>query len=353
MEQPLLKDISRGDRMGGIYLVDAANLKTARNGKHFIQLTLRDHTSSVKAMRWETTREEFREVESKPFLRVEGRVEEYQGNPQVIVDKLEALSSKDANIEASDFLPRTKMDIAQMQKDLEEMIAGISDEDIRNLVLRIFERPGLRKKFMAAPAGKMMHHAFIGGLLEHVLSLARLAEKVCDHYPMLDRDMLLAGVVLHDIGKTEELSFEDGFSYTDEGQMVGHIVMVVGWIDEAARDLGNLDSEMVLQLKHLVVSHHGKLEFGSPKKPMTAEALAMHFLDNLDAKLTGFFEAYEKLSPTVDSSRWGDMSFLLDVRPYFPRNLDFKSQPPGRSSRKSPGVNEKDSASSGSGELPF
>lgn len=353
MEQPLLKDISRGDRMGGIYLVDVANLKTARNGKHFIQLTLRDHTSSVKAMRWETTREEFREVESKPFLRIEGRVEEYQGNPQVIVDKLEALSAKDANIEASDFLPRTKMDIDQMQKDLEEMIAGISDEGVRNLVLRVLERPGLREKFRAAPAGKFMHHAYIGGLLEHVLSLARLAEKVCDHYPMLDRDMLLAGVVLHDIGKTEELSFEDGFAYTDEGQMIGHIVMVVGWIDEAARDLEDLDPEIVLQLKHLVVSHHGKLEFGSPKKPMTAEALAMHFLDNLDAKLTGFFEAYEKLAPVQDSSRWGEMSFLLDVRPYFPRGLDFKSGSPAPQRNDERPGNQKGSVSSGSGELPF
>ncbi|HIA27810.1 MAG TPA: HD domain-containing protein [Planctomycetes bacterium] len=353
MEQPLLRDISRGDRMGGIYLVEGANLKTARNGKHFIQMALRDHTSSVKAVRWETSREEFRKVESKPFLRVEGRVEEYQGNPQVIVDKLEALSAKDANLEATDFLPRTKHDVDAMQKELEERIAAISDEGVRSLVLRILERPGLRENLRTAPAGKMMHHAYIGGLLEHVLSLVQLADKICDHYPRLDRDIFLAGVVLHDIGKTEELSCEDGFSYTDEGQMVGHIVMVVSWIDEAARDLGGLDPEMVLQLKHLVVSHHGKLEYGSPKKPMTAEALAMHFIDNLDAKLIGYFEAYDQLSPTAESSRWGEMSYLLDVRPYFPTGLDFRTQPARTGRPKTPPESGDASTTKESGQLPF
>jgi 3'-5' exoribonuclease len=138
--------------------------------------------------------------------------------------------------------------------------------------------------------------------------------------------MLLAGVMLHDIAKTAELSFETGFGYTDEGQLLGHIVLVSGWIREAARELGDVDPETVLQLEHLVISHHGKLEFGSPKKPMTAEAIAFHFIDNLDAKLAGFWQAYRESNPAPGDARWGDTNFMLEVRPYFPRRLDGLSE---------------------------
>ena len=325
MQDHLLKNLKRGARLEGVFLVESANFKQTRNGKHFVQLTLRDHSAAVKALRWDSNREEFRGIERNPFLRVSGRVEEYQGNMQIVVDNLEPVAADDARVDPAEFLPRSPFDISQMQKELDGIIASISDEGIRRLVVKVLDREGLRRSFRNAPAGKTMHHAYVGGLLEHVLSLAQVAERICDHYRWLDRSMLLAGVVLHDIAKTAELSFDTGFGYTDEGQLIGHIVLVARWIREAAEELGDIDPEVVMQLEHLVLAHHGKLEYGSPKKPMTAEALAMHFIDNLDAKLAGFWQAYREANPAPEDQRFGDMNFMLEVRPYFPRRLDLLS----------------------------
>ena len=322
MSQRKLESLNRGDRIEGIYLVEDASLKTARNGKFFVPMTLRDQSATVKAMRWESSQEEFREIQNCPFLRIEGRVEEYQGNPQIIVDRLEPMTADQAGLQATEFLPRTKHEIPELERELEERIAALKNDDVRQLVVTILARPGLRDRLRLSPAGKAMHHAYIGGLLEHVVSLVQLADRVCDHYRWLDRDILIAGVLLHDIAKTEELGIENGFSYTAEGQLLGHIVMCCNWIHEAARELGNLDEEIVLQIQHLVASHHGKLEFGSPKKPSTPEAIAMHFIDNLDAKLTGFLELFNKAAPGPGDSRFGDHSMLLETRPYFSQNLD-------------------------------
>jgi len=364
MQAQLLKNAKRGERLEGVFLVESANFKQSKNGKNFIQLTLRDHSAAVKALRWEANREEFRGIERNPFLRVNGRVEEYQGNIQVIIDELEPVGADDARVDPADFLPRSRFDIDAMQKELEGIVASIPDEGLRRIVLRVLDRPGLRAAFRNAPAGKTMHHAYIGGLLEHVLSLAQLVERVCDHYRWLDRGMLLAGVVLHDVAKTAELSFETGFGYTDEGQLLGHIVLVSGWIREAARELGDVDPETVLQLEHLVISHHGKLEFGSPKKPMTAEALAFHFIDNLDAKLAGFWQAYRESNPAPGDARWGDTNFMLEVRPYFPRRLDGLSDdllpphleegaPAPPTSRRSGNGSTPPERKPKSGDLPF
>jgi 3'-5' exoribonuclease len=322
MSRKLLKDVRRGESLSGIFLVQGANFKQARNGKHFIQMSLRDYSASVKALRWEASREEFRRLERHPFLYVNGRVEEYQGSLQVIVDEMDNLTAEDARVNPSEFLPRSRFDLDGMLEALDGFVAGISDPGIRKVVENVMARPGIRKGFREAPAGKALHHACIGGLLEHVLSLCRLAEKLLDHYEWLDRSVFMAGVILHDVGKIEELSFQTGFGYTDEGQMVGHIVMAAGWIDEAAREVPGLSRERVVELKHLIVSHHGKLEFGSPRMPMTAEAIALHYLDNIDAKLAGYEQSYRDTQPEADGDRWGEYSHMQGTRLYFPRNLD-------------------------------
>ena len=223
----------------------------------------------------------------------------------------------------ADFLPHSRHSIDDMMEELERHVAGISDSQIRRLVEEVLARPGVREGIRQAPAGKVMHHAYIGGLLEHIVSLARLADQVAEHYTWLDRSILMAGVLLHDIGKIAELSYRTGFGYTDEGQLVGHIVMGVTWIDEAARKLGDIDPDKVLEVKHLVASHHGKLEFGSPKTPMTAEAFTLHFLDNLDAKLAAFRQCYEDADMSPASvERWGDFNPMLGTRLYYPRRSE-------------------------------
>jgi 3'-5' exoribonuclease len=360
LDQRTLDSVNRGDRLEGIFLVEGANLKTARNGKFFIQLTLRDHTAGIKAVRWESSQEEFRELDRNPFVRVQGRVEEYQGNLQSIIDSLEPVSASAAGLKAAEFLPRTPCDIEALERELEERVVSIKNESIRKLVVTVLARPGLRDQLRISPAGKSMHHAYIGGLLEHMVSLMNMADMVCDHYRWLDRDVLISGVILHDIAKTAELGIENGFSYTDEGQLLGHIVLCCNWIDEAAREVEDIDSELLLQIQHIVASHHGQLEYGSPKKPMTAEALAMHYIDNLDAKLMGFLELYRSAKPGPLDSRFGAHSYMLDVRPFFPRNLDFigdfQNSPPASStapSQQKQTDRVADGESNSSGDLPF
>ncbi|MGE4619174.1 MAG: HD domain-containing protein [Planctomycetota bacterium] len=354
MNQQTLDSKQSGDRLEGVFLVENASLKTARNGKLFITMTLRDHTVGLKAVRWESSQEEFRELSKNPFLRVQARVEEYQGNLQLILDQLSPLSASEVGLQAAEFLPRTTCDIEALERELEERVASIKNSDVRQIVVKILERPGLRDQLRISPAGKSMHHAYIGGLLEHVMSLVNLADKVCDHYKWLDRDILIAGVLLHDIAKTSELGIENGISYTDEGQLLGHIVMCCNWIHEAALELDDVDRETTLQIQHIVASHHGLLEFGSPKKPATAEALAMHYIDNLDAKLMAFLGLFEKANPGPEDSRFGDHAYILDVRPYFPHHLDFRGPTalerptPAKNGPSKPSGSDKDT-----GDLPF
>lgn len=316
-----LGELRRGDAVDGIYLVETANFKQARNGKPFLQLVLRDATAAVKAVRWETSREEFRALERCAFLAAKGRAEEFQGNLQIVVDGFEPISEEDARIDPQDFLPRSRHDIAGMARALDQIILSISNPAIRSLVQKVLERPEVAEGLRLAPAGKSMHHAYVGGLLEHVLSLARLAIRVVEHYPWLDRSLLLAGVVLHDIGKVRELSYKTGFGYTDEGQLLGHIVIALGWIDESAKAVPDLPEGTLLEIKHLVTSHHGQLEYGSPRVPMTGEAVALHFIDNLDAKLAGLQQTFQDL-PAERRERWSDYSHLLGTRLYFPPRMD-------------------------------
>lgn len=354
MNQQTLDTKRSGDRIEGVFLVENASLKTARNGKLFITMTLRDHTLGLKAVRWESSQEEFRALEKNPFLRIQGRVEEYQGNLQLILDQLEPLSASEVGLQAAEFLPRTSHNIEDLERELEERVVAIKNSTARELVVKILERPGLRDQLRISPAGKSMHHAYIGGLLEHVISLVNLADLVCDHYTWLDRDILVSGVILHDIAKTSELGIENGISYTTEGQLLGHIVLCCNWIHEASTQLEDADQETILQIHHIVASHHGLLEFGSPKKPMTAEALAMHYIDNMDAKLMAFLGLFEKSNPGPQDQRFGDHSYILDVRPYFPQNLNFQGstaleRPKTEQNRKQPTTD----STKGTGDLPF
>ncbi len=349
MTQKSLRELRRGETVNGVFLVETANFKQARNGKPFIQMALRDSSASVKALRWEANREEFREVERHPFLMVNGRAEEFHGNLQIIIDEMSSLSADDANVNPAEFLPRTPHNIDAMRDELQEIIAGIPDAAVRKLVETVLERPGVAEGLCSAPAGKVMHHAYIGGLLEHVLSLARLSLKVLEHYPWLDRSTLLAGVVLHDLGKIEELSFKTGFGYTDEGQLLGHIVLILSWIDEAALSVPGLDPEVLLHLKHVVASHHGKLEFGSPKIPMTSEAITLNYLDNLDAKLAGFRQAFQDAQLEPDGERWGDYNPMMGSRLYFPRHLDRLPRPRPKGPKSKP----RSPDDSPQGQLPF
>ncbi len=355
MVRTMLRDVRRGESVDAVFLLESANFKQARNGKPFIQMVLRDRSASMKALRWEANREEFRLLERLPFIHISGRVEEYQGTLQIIIDELNSLSEEDARVNPSDFLPQSKYPLEEMKKRLDAVVRGIEDAPLRKLVEAVLARPGVREGLYRAPAGKAMHHAYLGGLLEHVLSLADLSHLVLGHYRWLDGSMLMAVVLLHDIGKVAELTYHVGFGYTDEGQLVGHIPIAVAWIDEAASGIPELAAERVTELKHLVASHHGKLEFGSPKVPMTGEALALHFLDNLDAKLAAYLQSYEDTALDPQGDRWGDFHTMLGARIYFPRGLDARLGRTPAPAAPAPSAPAKRPApqSKGKDELPF
>jgi 3'-5' exoribonuclease len=312
-------DLQKGSRVDQVFLVESSNFKQTRNGKFFIQLELRDRTSSIKAIRWEATSELYASFGVDEFVKVAGRVEEFQQHLQIIVDELSPVSPE--KVELSDFLPQTSRDIPAMVRDLRAMVEEVKNTFLRQLLLDFLNDPEVQAGLPRCPAGKALHHAYIGGLLEHVVSLASAARRIAPNYPQLDCDLLVAGALLHDIGKLRELSFARSFRYTDVGQLVGHIAMGITWVEEKARRIAGFPLELLAHLQHIIASHHGLPEHGAVKLPMTGEAIVFHHLDDLDAKLASLdtIRKEQRLGEEADS-KWSMWNPALGRRIYFPGN---------------------------------
>ena len=216
-------------------------------------------------------------------VQVDGTVEEYRGACQLRVRKIVKCAPEEYDLR--DYLPRSTRDPEEMYAVLLERLRRVPESPVRALLLFLMEDPAIAEKYKLAPAAASFHHAYLGGLLEHVISLVKLGDHLCDHYGWVDRDLVLAGLVLHDLGKIEELSFTRGFTYTTRGQLLGHITIGLDIIHERIRAMPDFPAALRDKIEHLILSHHGKLEFGSPKEPMFPEALLVHYLDDLDSKL--------------------------------------------------------------------
>ena len=315
--------MKKGARIsGGIYLVEEANFKQTRNSKYFIQFQLRDRTGSIKAVRWEASAAEFDSFSTEDFLRINGRVEEFQQRLQIIIDDFTRVPPEEVNHE--DFLPVSPRDPAEMERELLEAIASVQDPHLKGLLTKFMEDPEVRSGFLRCPAGRAMHHAYIGGLVEHVLSIIGAAKLIARNYPSLNVDVLIASAILHDIGKVRELSYSHSFNYTDEGQLVGHIAIGLLMLSEKVRSVPGFPPEMLLHLEHVILSHHGLPEHGAVKPPMTAEAVAFHYLDNLDAKLAMIDSLKRELDladeMTDRDRRWTDFKPSLGRRIFFPES---------------------------------
>lgn len=310
-------ELQRGQRVDQVFLVEESNFKQTRNGKYFIQMELRDGTGSIRAIRWEASREIYESFAADDFIRVLGRVEEFQQHLQIIIDALEPRTMD--SVDLSDFLPRTEKDIPQMMEELRSIIGETRNPFVRRLLQDFLEDPEVRSGLPRCPAGKSLHHAYIGGLLEHILSLACAARRLAPNYPQIDGDLLVAGALLHDIGKLRELSFSGSFRYTDYGQLVGHIPIGITWVKEKAEAIEGFPQDLRIHLEHIVASHHGLPEYGAVKPPMTAEAMAFHHLDDLDAKLASLetIRKEQKLGGGPES-RWSLWNPVLGRRLYFP-----------------------------------
>ena len=288
MPRQFVEHLRTGQSVGEVFLLSEKQLRANRNGDLFLLVHLRDRTGVVHGLMWNVTEELAAGFDTGDYVRVEGKVQMYQGTLQMILTRVNQVDA--STVEAADF-EEDRSEAAERQLlRVNELLRGLKNDDLRELMSCFLDDEPLIALFARAVAGIKIHHAFRGGLLEHVATLLEAGDRIATIYPFLDRDLLLSGVFLHDLGKVREISVEGTLAYTDEGQLLGHIVLV---LEELATKVGEFsertgrefDEDLLLQLKHLVVSHHGSLETGSPRVPMTPEAIALHHLDNLDARL--------------------------------------------------------------------
>jgi 3'-5' exoribonuclease len=291
MTRRYVNQLANGESVDEAFLVADKQLRANRQGNLYLHLELRDKTGSVGARLWNATEGLARTFEPGDYLHVRGKTQVFQGALQLILSHVEVVAPN--QVEPEDFLPQTSQNVARLTARLRELLYSMTNPHLRALAECFLIDEEFTRKFTAAPAGVKNHHAYHGGLLEHVVTLLTMADRIAGLYPELDRDLLMAGIFLHDIGKVDELSYDRAFTYSDEGQLVGHLVMGVEMLRDRVERTSDLTgepfpTELLLRLKHMIVSHHGTHEFGSPKLPMTLEAVALHYLDNLDAKLHAY-----------------------------------------------------------------
>ena len=290
-ERRFVSQFGHQEPIDQVFLASDKQLRPNRNGNLYLQLDLSDRSGSIGARMWNASEQDFRAFENGDYVRIAGNTQLFQGSLQLIVTGI-AQANPD-QVSPDDFETLSAREIDRLAARLAEHLRRIANPHLAALAEAYLMDQEFMRKFSKAPAGVKNHHAYVGGLVEHVVSLLDLIGRIDGQYPDLDADLLRIGAFLHDAGKTEELAYEREFAYTDEGQLLGHVLIGLAQLDEKlpqAEALSGepLPKETVLRIKHMIASHHGQYEVGSPKLPMTLEAVALHLLDNLDAKLHSF-----------------------------------------------------------------
>lgn len=292
-----IKDYKEGDRVSDIYLCKHKQSAVTKNGKPYENVILQDKTGTVDAKIWDPNSAGIEDFDALDYIEVYGDVTSFQNALQVNIKR--ARLCREGEYDPANYLPVSKKDISAMYKELLRYIGGIENIYLKKLLEAFFvEDEVFIAAFQKSSAAKSVHHSFMGGLLEHTLSVVKLCEYYCKTYPMLKRDLLLTAAMCHDIGKTRELSLFPQNDYTDDGQLLGHIVMGAEMIGEKVRTIPGFPPVLESQLKHCLLAHHGEYEYGSPKKPALMEALALNLADNTDAKLETFTEILESTAET-------------------------------------------------------
>ncbi|MGH9414468.1 MAG: 3'-5' exoribonuclease YhaM family protein [Terriglobales bacterium] len=291
------------------FLVVAKDVKKKKDDEPYLDLTLGDRTGQIKAVMWDGVAAVQSSFERDDFIKVQAQVSLYRDKPQLKLERLRKL--EESEVDLADFLPATKADVAALWAELEQRAAHVSDRHLRALLQAVFGDPAIAARFRRAPAAKALHHAYLGGLLEHVTSLCRLAEAVMRTYTWVNADLVMTGVLLHDLGKIDELNYERSFSYSTEGQLLGHMMLVLRIVHEKLRGLQDFPPELAALVEHLIISHHGKYEFGSPKLPMFPEALLLHYLDDMDSKMQAMKTQIEE-EPNAAGSAWTSFNRSLE-----------------------------------------
>jgi len=283
-----VNQLQPGETLDQVFLVRDKDLRTTKSGDLYVVCTLCDRTGTVAARMWQASEAVYNGIPTDGFLHVKGRTEEYRGQLQFVIDSCRPYSAE--KVDLGDYLATTAYDVEEMWGELLEILRAVKDKPLRMLIKKFVEDKELVAAFKRAPAAMQLHHPFIGGLLEHTLNIARAAKALLGLYPQVNADLVLAAVFLHDMGKVAELSAGITMGYTDRGQLVGHITIAAIWVAEKAAAVAEETGEPFPQktidlLQHIILSHHGVFEYGSPKLPAIPEAFFIHYLDNLDAKM--------------------------------------------------------------------
>ena len=283
MKEPMVADLGRYENQSitGFFCVSQKSIRSKKDGAPYLALTLADSSGQIECRMWDAG--EAGEFAQGDVVKIRGQVSRYKDQLQITVDRLRKAAANEYSV--ADFVPATTRDVDEMWEELEEWVSTMEDADFARLARTFLDDADIRAALREAPAAKALHHAWIGGLLEHILSLMGVADAVVRKYPGANRDLLLTGVLLHDIGKLKELRWGTSFEYTLPGQLLGHITMGVRMVEEKIAVLGDFPEEKRVLVEHMILSHHGRYEFGSPKLPMIPEAILLHYLDDMDAKM--------------------------------------------------------------------
>lgn len=282
------------------FVVVSKQVKPKKSGEPYLALTLGDRCGQIEAKMWDNVEDALDAFEQEDFLKVKGLINKYKNRFQLTIHKLRKLG--DSEIDYSDYLPKTTKDVDLLWRMLGEFVDSFADPYLRTLVQSFMGDSEIAVAYRNAPAAKTLHHAYIGGLLDHVVSLMRSCDLVSRNYPQINRDLLLTGAFLHDIGKISELTYSRSFSYTTRGQLLGHMIIELEMLQAKIAQIPGFPDEVKTLLEHLIISHHGQYEFGSPKLPMFPEALMLHYLDDLDSKMESMRAHFERESE--NSSIW-------------------------------------------------
>lgn len=282
------------------FLVQSKEIREKRTGEPYLSLLLADKTGRIDAKMWDNVSEVLYAFDRDDFVKVKALVQVHQNRPQLTIHKLRRLN--DHEVEFIDYFPCSQRDCEEMWRELLSIVADVRNSNIRELLLAFLSDPAIAARYKRAPAAKSIHHAYLGGLLEHVLSLCALSRAVAALYRNIDEDLLIAAAVLHDVGKIHELTYDRGFGYSVEGQLLGHIPLGMRMLSDKLQAFPQFPERLRLLIEHMILSHHGQLEFGSPRVPQFTEAMLFHYLDDLDSKL-------ECMRSVAEHDRNGDALF--------------------------------------------
>jgi 3'-5' exoribonuclease len=315
-----VRTLPAGDLVTGFYLLAKIETRKKKDGNAFLHLILQDSTGSLEAKMWDNFGEFHESAQAGNPIKVEGRVDHYAGAPQLIVSRIRAATPEEVP-DSRIFLPHSPLSSEKAKEELALLIGSVHNPELSQALHAVFDDEIFLNRFLDAPGGKKWHHCTVGGLAEHTVSLAKLADSVAAHYPELNRDLLVSGALLHDIGKTFELSSEQVFDYTPEGRLVGHIVEGTMFVDQKLKVIADFPAETRQQLLHLILSHHGREEeVSSPVKPSTLEALALHYCDEIDSQLAAFLR--EREAADGQEMAW----IKLKEQFYYFKGIDSKSE---------------------------